>query len=71
MRHALVLIVHDDTSLLNANINGVLAIVVSHAISFTSASYLFAAARWHTDQNVNALGGLAAVAWIINGYTDH
>ena len=51
----LVLIVDDDASLLNANIDGVLAVIVPHAISLAAAFHLFAPAWWHADLNINAL----------------
>ena len=62
----LVLIVDDDASLLNANIDGVLAVIVPHAISLAAAFHLFAPAWWHADLNINAFRS-ATAAWIVTG----
>jgi hypothetical protein len=50
----LVLVVDDNVSLLNPNVHGVFAVVISHPISMASASHLFASAWRHADLNVHA-----------------
>ena len=62
----LVLIVDDDASLLDTNIDGVLAVIVPHAVSLATASHLFAPAWWHADLNINAFWS-ATAAWIVAG----
>ena len=69
----LVLVVNFDVISLDADVNGVLAVVVPNTVTVSAATDQFATARWYADLNVNALRSAAptrilASTWIL--YSD-
>ena len=51
----LILVVHFNEPFLHANVNSILAVVVSNSVAMATAANQFAATGWHTNLNVNAL----------------
>lgn len=68
----LVLIVYFDVITLDANIDGVLAVVIANPVAIAAAADQFTTTGWDTDLDVHALRATAAAriiasTWILNG----